>query len=423
MKWFEGSKLAGRVWVPQARGVDHAEHCVLILGTKVFPVGAVVQNPPASAGDARDMGSIPESGSSPGVENGNPVFLPGKLLGQRSLVGCSPWGYEELDMIEGTHTLLVPGLPSEFSLYCWRWKLRSHTSLISLLRGFICHLPVRGTCNIWRTRETEAIIALQHRRQRAGLAQRAYVRICRSFCSTNHLLQCCQQLSSSAVVSCSSCDFLISWIHWQRSLNFLSPSPSKVLEAPVLNPVLCDTLSAFCSRLNADYQGTSMRKRCLLSLAREMQVKTTSWPFSPISWIKSGRLVAVCWSGGSWLPRCCKKWKLTLIYEIGDSQVVLVVKKLPADAGVTGDMDSVPGSGRSPGEGNGNPLQYSCLENPTEREAWRAIVRGAAKSRTRLKQLSMHAMKLTLISTRGILVISITFIHTFVNYMFKTYFL
>ena len=86
-------------------------------------------------------------------------------------------------------------------------------------------------------------------------------------------------------------------------------------------------------------------------------------------------------------------------------------------------MDSVPGSGRSPGEGNGSPLQYSCLENPTEREAWRAIVRGAAKSRTRLKQLSMHAMKLTLFSTRGILVISITFIHTFVNYMFKTYLL
>ena len=59
--------------MPQARGVDHAEHCVLILGTKVFPVGAVVQNPPASAGDARDMGSIPESGRSSEEGNGNPL--------------------------------------------------------------------------------------------------------------------------------------------------------------------------------------------------------------------------------------------------------------------------------------------------------------------------------------------------------------
>ena len=45
-----------------------------------------------------------------------------------------------------------------------------------------------------------------------------------------------------------------------------------------------------------------------------------------------------------------------------------------------GDPDSIPGSGRSPGEGNGNPLQYSCLENPMEGEAWWAIVHGVAKS-------------------------------------------
>ena len=59
----------------------------------------------------------------------------------------------------------------------------------------------------------------------------------------------------------------------------------------------------------------------------------------------------------------------------GDS----VVKNLPANAGATGDMGSIPGSGRSPGEGNGNPLQYSCLENPMDRGAWRAIVYGVAK--------------------------------------------
>ena len=49
-----------------------------------------------------------------------------------------------------------------------------------------------------------------------------------------------------------------------------------------------------------------------------------------------------------------------------------------------GDPVSMPGSARSPGEGNGNPLQYSCLENPMDREAWRATVHGIAKSWIRL---------------------------------------
>ena len=51
-----------------------------------------------------------------------------------------------------------------------------------------------------------------------------------------------------------------------------------------------------------------------------------------------------------------------------------VVKNIPASAGDTGDKGSVPGSGRSPGEGHGNPLQYSCLENPMDRGAWEATV-------------------------------------------------
>ena len=59
-----------------------------------------------------------------------------------------------------------------------------------------------------------------------------------------------------------------------------------------------------------------------------------------------------------------------------------VVKNLPANAGDAGDVDSIPGLRRSPGEGNGNPFQYSCLENPTDREAWWATVRGVTKSRT-----------------------------------------
>ena len=49
-----------------------------------------------------------------------------------------------------------------------------------------------------------------------------------------------------------------------------------------------------------------------------------------------------------------------------------------------GDSGSIPGLGRSPGEGNGNPLQYSCLENPTHRGAWQATVHGVTKNRTQL---------------------------------------
>ena len=53
-----------------------------------------------------------------------------------------------------------------------------------------------------------------------------------------------------------------------------------------------------------------------------------------------------------------------------------------------GDLGSSPGLGRSPGEGNGNPLQYYCLENPMDRGAWKATVYGVAKSRTRLSDFT-----------------------------------
>ena len=69
---------------------------------------------------------------------------------------------------------------------------------------------------------------------------------------------------------------------------------------------------------------------------------------------------------------------LTIIHTMGNlggSEV----KNMPAKAG---DLCSIPGSGRSPGEENGNPLQYSCLENPMDRGAWRGTVHGVAKNRT-----------------------------------------
>ena len=58
------------------------------------------------------------------------------------------------------------------------------------------------------------------------------------------------------------------------------------------------------------------------------------------------------------------------------------VENLPANAGDTGDLDLIPGLGRSPGEGNGNPLQYSCLENPMDRGAWQATVHQLQESYT-----------------------------------------
>ena len=61
--------------------------------------------------------------------------------------------------------------------------------------------------------------------------------------------------------------------------------------------------------------------------------------------------------------------------------MALVVKNLPANAGDIGDTGSIPGSERSPGEGNGNPLQYPCLENLRDRGAWWATVHGVTKSR------------------------------------------
>ena len=76
------------------------------------------------------------------------------------------------------------------------------------------------------------------------------------------------------------------------------------------------------------------------------------------------------------------------------SQVALVAKNLSAKAGDIRDTGSIPGLGRSPGGRHGNPLQYSCLQNPMDRGAWWPIVRGVTKSQTGLKQLSMHAWQM-----------------------------
>ena len=74
----------------------------------------------------------------------------------------------------------------------------------------------------------------------------------------------------------------------------------------------------------------------------------------------------------------------TFYYHGGNS----VVKNTPANVGDTGDVGSIPGWERSPGGGSGNPLQYSCLENPMDRGAWRATVQGVTKSQKRLLNVS-----------------------------------
>ena len=77
-----------------------------------------------------------------------------------------------------------------------------------------------------------------------------------------------------------------------------------------------------------------------------------------------------------------------------------VVKNLPTNAGDTG---SIPGLGRSPGEGNGNSLQYSCLGNPTERGTWQATVHGVTKGSDSTQPLNNKALYLVIFSTNSYL--------------------
>ena len=77
---------------------------------------------------------------------------------------------------------------------------------------------------------------------------------------------------------------------------------------------------------------------------------------------------------------------------LGVLQGALVVKNPPANAGDTGYIGSIPGLESSLGEENGNPLQYTCLENPMDRGAWWATVHGFAQNRTQLSNLHSTAL-------------------------------
>ena len=85
-------------------GFQHPQIWYLPASWGCFPGGSVVKNPPANAGDTRDVGSIPGSGKSPGRGNSNPLqYSWRKSHGQSSLVGYRPWGHRESDLIEHTH--------------------------------------------------------------------------------------------------------------------------------------------------------------------------------------------------------------------------------------------------------------------------------------------------------------------------------
>ena len=101
--------------------------------------------------------------------------------------------------------------------------------------------------------------------------------------------------------------------------------------------------------------------------------------------------LSICWGEvcGGWDWDWCRKlfldWETDWCrnnLQTGASEVALAVKNLLANAGDTTDVNSVPGSGRSPGGGDGNALQYSCQRNPMDRGAWRATVHRVAKSWT-----------------------------------------
>ena len=89
-----------------------------------------------------------------------------------------------------------------------------------------------------------------------------------------------------------------------------------------------------------------------------------------------------------------------------------MLKNPPANAGDLKDMGLIPGSGRSPGGARGNPLQYSCLENPMDRGAWQAVVHRVTKSWILLKQLSTQRCVCTHTHTRVYIYIKWTHMHT-----------
>ena len=118
-------------------------------------------------------------------------------------------------------------------------------------------------------------------------------------------------------------------------------------------------------------KGVMSRKGALTGEGWEECV--SGWERQSLSWSPT-----VCWA-----PHQTEARFLCISCVLGAFQVALVLKNPLANVGHTGDTGSIPGSGRSPGGGHGNPFQCSCLESPMDRGTWQVIVHGVTKSQTR----------------------------------------
>ena len=146
-------------------------------------------------------------------------------------------------------------------------------------------------------------------------------------------------------------------------------------------------LNSFCSQ--------TLNWSCYFSVKKVMHLNCLEFSFSDCNLISS-----IVWSQSTFpdlfptifphtvFPHPCVLHSVMFIKCL--SQVALVVKNAPASARDISDVGSIPGSGRSTRGEHGNLLQYSCLENPMDRGAWRATVHGVAWSQTWLKWLSMQ---------------------------------
>ena len=121
---------------------------------------------------------------------------------------------------------------------------------------------------------------------------------------------------------------------------------------------------------------------------REIWVWSLGWE-DPLEKGKATHSSILAWRISPW----CRK-ELDMTEQISLSLASLVAQTVKASVCNAGDPGLIPGLGRSPGEGNGSPLQYSCLENPMDGGAWWATVHGVAKSQTRLSDFtSLHTQK------------------------------
>ena len=140
----------------------------------------------------------------------------------------------------------------------------------------------------------------------------------------------------------------------------------------------------YFSKLCIEYpRGQRQKQKAWLDLHTIRQAIMAAWVLVvPVEMVSFGSCM---YSEGSTKYR---EWDKPKLYLKVDFPGALVVKNRPANAGDIRDVGSIPGLGRSPGGGPGNPLRYSCLEKPMDRGAWQAI---ESQSRTRLKRLSTHA--------------------------------